>query len=765
MKNKKIYALLLVSSVVFAEDTPQDLGIMNIVGTSPISGANIDALKLPTPVQTVSDEQLQNAQTISLADYINRYLGSVHINEAQNNPLQPDIQYRGFVASPLMGLPQGLSTYVNGVRFNEPFGDSVNWDLIPQGAIDSMALYSSNPVYGLNTLGGSIAIKTKTGFSSPKHQLEVYGGSFDRHSEELTSGWNNGTLGYFIDINHFEETGWRDFSPTKADRVFSTVSWRGDKGSLDLTLGANDNNMYGNGATPIQLLNENRKAIFTHPDQTITRMFFSELSGSYDITDKIEISGNGYFRQNRMHTFNGDNSNYSACNYAPDALYMCNDNGDYLIDTNGDLVNTASSVLGATRNKSATTMYGKGGSLQTAFTGDVFKHENNLTVGVSYDEAAIHYTADTELASLTADRGTVGSGIYADESKVRLKADTETVGVFLSDTFSITKKLAATVAGRYNQIAINMQDQYINDITKNLNGQHTFARLNPSAGLTYQLLDKLNLYGNYSESARAPTPMELSCADPDAPCKLPNAFVADPTLKQVVANTWEGGFRGDLNNVIEGIWHWNLGFFHAINNNDIIFHRVGGLANQGYFSNVGQTRRYGIEAGTSMDTESLFSAIDDWHFSTNYTYLNARYLDGFDIQNPLNNSEIVHVQKGDRITSIPEHLFKASLSVDLWKKVTLGINGQYSGQQFFRGDETNMTAPLSGYWLFNATAEYKVTKNFVLFGKVNNIFDVRYNTFGVYGQTNDVLGNQYNDGRFVSPGAPQAGWIGIRLTL
>lgn len=752
---------LAISQSVFAEDTPQDLGIMNIVGTSPISGANIDALKLPTPVQTVSDEQLQNAQSISLADYINRYLGSVHINEAQNNPLQPDISYRGFVASPLMGLPQGLSTYVNGVRFNEPFGDTVNWDLIPQGAIDSMAMYSSNPVYGLNTLGGSIAIKTKTGFSSPKHQLEVYGGSWDRHNEELTSGWNNGTWGYFIDINHFEEAGWRDFSPTKADRVFGTLSWRGDKGSLDLTLGANDNDMRGNGATPIQLLNENRKAIFTHPDQTVTRMFFSELAGSYDVTDNIEVSGNGYFRQNRMRTFNGDNSDYGACD--DDSGLLCGETP--VMDTNGNFILADDAVEGATRNSSATNMRGKGGSLQTAFTGDLFKHENNLTVGASYDVSDINYSANTELGSLTADRGTVGSGIYVDESKVRLKAGTEAVGVFLTDTFSITDKLAATVAGRYNHITVDMQDQYINDAEKNLNGHHTFERLNPSAGLTYQLLDNVNVYGNYAESARAPTPMELSCADPDAPCKLPNSFVADPPLNQVVAKTWEGGFRGNLNKIINGKWNWNLGFFHAINHDDIIFHRAGNIASQGYFSNVGKTRHYGIEAGTSIDKESLFSPIDDWHFSTNYTYLNARYLDGFDIQNPLNADEIVQVQKGDKIASIPEHIFKAALSVDLWKKVSLGISGQYSGQQFFRGDETNMTKPLSGYWLFNGTAEYKITKNFALFGKVNNIFDVRYNTFGVYGQASEVLGDKYDDGRFVSPGAPRAGWIGVRLTM
>ena len=131
----------------------------------------------------------------------------------------------------------------------------------------------------------------------------------------------------------------------------------------------------------------------------------------------------------------------------------------------------------------------------------------------------------------------------------------------------------------------------------------------------------------------------------------------------------------------------------------------------------------------------------------------------------MNVEEIVQVQKGDKISSIPAHIFKAALSVDLWKKASLGVDGMYSGQQVFRGDESNMTAPLSGYWVFNGTAEYKITKNFALFGKVNNIFDTNYNTFGVYGQASEVLGADYNDGRFVSPAAPRAGWIGVRLSI
>lgn len=759
---------LTAVNIAVAKDEPLDLGVMNVISTSPLDGRGVEANKLPGNIQTVSAEKLQKAQSISLADYINQYLGSVSINEAQNNPLQPDIYYRGFVASPLLGMPQGLSTYVNGVRFNEPFGDTVNWDLIPEGAVDSMALYGgSNPVYGLNSLGGAISVKTKTGFSAPGHQIEVYGGSWDRHSEELTSGWNNGTWGYFLDLNHFEEDGWRNFSPTKAERAFGTLSWRGDKGSLDLTLAANDNDMRGNGATPETMLRqEGRKSVFTHPDQTITRMFFSELAGSYDVTDDIEVSGNAYFRQNRVKTFNGDTSDFEAC--LADPTLLCETPGpdeQIVTDTNGNQVLADDAVEGGTNNTSQTNMRGRGGSLQSVFAQDLFKHKNNLTVGTSYDYASVHFNADTELASLTDNRGTVGSGILVDEPRVRLTTNTSAVGVFLSDSFSITDDLTATVAGRYNYIHMNLIDKYGTE----LNGSHTFERLNPSAGLTYNIFDNLTVFGNYSESTRAPSPMELSCADPAAPCKLPNSFTADPPLEQVVAKTWEGGFRGDLNNAVgKGDLKWNLGYFHTINTNDIIFRRDlnSGLISQGFFQNVGKTRRYGIEAGTQINYPQLFSSIDDWHFSTNYTYLNARFLSGFDSLDPLDHDQIARVDQGDKIPGIPEHIFKATIGVDLWQKLSLALDGRYSGDQVFRGDEANNNPKLSGYWVFNARAEYKFTENVALFGKLDNIFDNNYNSFGVYGDASSIPGNfgTGND-RFVSPGMPRAGWLGVRLSM
>jgi len=145
--------------------------------------------------------------------------------------------------------------------------------------------------------------------------------------------------------------------------------------------------------------------------------------------------------------------------------------------------------------------------------------------------------------------------------------------------------------------------------------------------------------------------------------------------------------------------------------------------------------------------------------------LNARFLSPFDTVNPLASDEALVVNAGSKIPGLPEHIFKAAVGVDLWQKLSVGVNGEYSGDRYLRGDEANRNSKLMGYWLFNATAEYKVTKNFTVFGKLDNIFDKRYYSFGAYGDATQVLGNDYNDGRFVSPGMPRAGWIGVRLSM
>lgn len=501
------------------KESAVELDTVKVIGVTPIQGSGIAIDKIPSNVQTVSDEDLSRTQSLTMSDYMNRYLGSVHINEAQNNPFQPDVYFRGFNASPLLGLPQGLSVYVNGVRFNEPFGDNVNWDLIPEGAYYQMILQpGSNPLFGLNTLGGAISLDTKTGFTAPGHQFETFGGSWDRSSQELSSGWNNGEIGYFFDVRNFYEKGWRDRSPSRVKQVFSSFSWRGEDAEIDLNLAANDNRLLGNGPIPIELFRENSKTVFTFPDATITRMFLASLDGNIWLNDNVQLSGTMYFRQNRLRSFNGDDTDLKECALGVNAGLLCEEAGageKVVVDINGNNVVEDDSVKSAINNFSRTNQRSYGATLQSAFTSPLFGKENQLILGVSFDRGKIRFQSDVELAQLRSDRGTASSGILTEEGRVRLDASTQHYGIYFSDTFSPIEELAFTVAGRYNHSQIKLGDRFGDD----LNGDHSFNRFNPSVGMTYNFLPGIVGYANYSEASRAPTPVELSCANPDDPCK------------------------------------------------------------------------------------------------------------------------------------------------------------------------------------------------------------------------------------------------------
>ena len=192
----------------------------------------------------------------------------VNVSESADNPFQLDINYHGFTASPLLGTPEGLSVYVDGVRVNESFGDTVNWDLIPESAISTVSLISgSNPVFGLNTLGGALSVQTKSGHDDPGTELEAYGGSFGRHSFQGQTGGESGAFDYFATGTYFEETGWRDLSPTRVCQGFGKVGWQTDKTDIDLSYTYADTSLFGNGARPLSMLDFRREQSYT-PDFT-----------------------------------------------------------------------------------------------------------------------------------------------------------------------------------------------------------------------------------------------------------------------------------------------------------------------------------------------------------------------------------------------------------------------------------------------------------------------------------------------------------------
>jgi len=202
----------------------QDAEEVLVIGVIP-SGAGLDKSKIPFPVQNRNASDIENANPLNISDFLRQSFTSVSLNDAQNNPMQPDLQYRGFTASPLLGLAQGLAVYQNGARINEPLGDAVNWDLLPQSAVQSITLSGgANPLFGLNSLGGSLVIDMKDGFSSEGTSVEVSSGSFGRTTANIETGGNNGSLAYYANLESFQEDGWRDQSESDALNFYGSGS-------------------------------------------------------------------------------------------------------------------------------------------------------------------------------------------------------------------------------------------------------------------------------------------------------------------------------------------------------------------------------------------------------------------------------------------------------------------------------------------------------------------------------------------------------------
>src|SRR5262249_52786700 len=166
-----------------------ELPTVEVVGTTPLPGIGTPTRDVPANVQIYTSKDLAGQRQNNVTDYLEQNPSGISSNAAQGNPFQPDINFRGFSASPLLGTPQGVSVFQDGVRVNEPFGDVVNWDLVPQSAIASIQLIpGSNPTFGLNTLGGAVAVYTKSGAEYPGGAVQISGGSFGRRTAGVEWG-------------------------------------------------------------------------------------------------------------------------------------------------------------------------------------------------------------------------------------------------------------------------------------------------------------------------------------------------------------------------------------------------------------------------------------------------------------------------------------------------------------------------------------------------------------------------------------------------
>jgi outer membrane receptor protein involved in Fe transport len=732
------------------------------------SGMNVD--KVPAAINAVGAVQIARTDSLNIADALQQQVPGIIVSDTTGNPFMPDIQFRGFVASPVSGTPQGLAVYQNGVRVNEAFGDTVHWDLIPTAAIRSVTVVTNNPAFGLNALGGAVNVQMKDGFNYQGAEINTMGGSFGRIQSSAQYGKQFGNASVYGALEGVRDNGYRNFSESAIRRFYGDVGYRTDSSEFHLNVGAAKNNFGAAATVPVELLQKYWGATYTTPQTTDNRVAYANLTGKVEVTPTWTIEGSARVRAFRQKTVDGNPTETEPCAAPNDAFLCFNDDTSFANGLNGvPIVNPfpADAVLGQidrTTTRSTTT----GATLQATNTDQLFGHNNQFMIGTSFDSGVTRFGASAELGTISPNYVVNGSGIFLGRSgtpvsigPVDLRATNRYTGIYALDTFDVTDAFSISGGGRFNYAGIVLQDL----IGTDLNGSHTFSRFNPMIGGTYKITPGLTAYAGYSEANRAPTPLELACADPARPCIAAAFLISDPPLKQVVSRTVEAGFRGttELN---VGTLGWKVGVFRATNADDILAIPSPELQGFGYFQNVGRTRRQGIEAQVNLTSKTL-------QLYASYALVDARFLDALQLgsNSPFADDDgNIQVRPGNRIPAIPRNRIKAG--IDYWITDALKVGGDalFVSNQFFAGDESNQFPRLPSYAVFNLHASYQINKTFQIYGRVNNIFDNRYATYGTFFQTDDVPnfyngGAPFTDPRSVSPAQPRAFYAGLKATF
>lgn len=800
-------AFLAMPVSAMAEDEP----IVVSAGTplSALDGARV----------LIDAKGLRDMQAVALNDALARQAPGVAVNEMQGNPLQSDLSFRGYTASPLLGTPQGMAVYVDGVRANQPFGEVVSWDLLPQVAVEQVTLVEgAAPQFGRNALGGAISIRTRDGRGAPGVAASLAGGSYGRLRGSLEAGGHAGNgLHWYGAVEGFQEDGWRYASSSKAWKGLAKLGWEGPGSGVSVTVNRAQSDLNGNGLQDYRLLARDWRSVYTSPDNTRNIASQITLSGHHRISDSLSVTANGFWRSIVTRSLNGD-MNEDALGesfYQPNAaeraaLAAAGYSG---FPTGGETqANTpfprwrciANVLLNDEPNekcnglltRSSTRQQEWGGAVELAWAG----RGHHLTLGASYAQARARFIQNSQFGYLRPDHSVAavdGPGAYADgtqnsenafDARVDLHSRIASLGLYAADLVSLSDRLALVLAGRYDRTQLHNRDQITpGGGTGSLDADPTFARFNPSVQVDWRIGRGITLTAQAGQSSRAPSAVELGCSDPASPCRLPNAMAGDPPLRQVVARSVAIGARVERKG-----WNLRLTAFRSDNRDDIQF-IAGGASGFGYFANVGTTRRQGIEASGAARWGRL-------QVSGSYTLLDATYRTALVMNGGSNSTNDgpapgfggdIAVRAGDRLPLLPRHLFKAQASFEAARWLTVRGEVVVAGGVYARGNENNRHAgdgvyylgagKTDGYGVANAGMEIRPRRGITVNAGITNLFDARYATAAQLGASGfdasgAFVGRPFNGpvvggerplvhSTFLAPAAPRRFEIGVRVQL
>ncbi|HSI61391.1 MAG TPA: TonB-dependent receptor [Ideonella sp.] len=653
------------------------------IDIGPLPGLAITKDQLPANVQSATKDEIRDSRALNIGDYMNKNMQGVNINDYAGNPFQMDVNYRGFTASPQIGTPQGLSVFFDGVRVNESFGDVVNWDLIPLNAIERFDLFpGSNPIFGLNTLGGAIAVHSKSGFSAPGVEASVLGGSSGRRQVQLSGGANDEGLAGFAALSLFHEDGWRDDSPSRMAQFFGRGDLSVPSGTLTATVLAANNTLVGNGLIPVELYRQRPESVYTSADESKNKLLQLTVSGTVDVSDTMSITGRVYRRASNRRGFNGDvYEGFEDMGITYDKVPAPPGSDAVVVGRNGaaDPFSTGRGVVAGTpigllsRTDLDQTTVGAAGQLNWNLKTRAFM------LGASVDRNSTRYELTQRLGLINA-----AHGVYADPDAIadqyyaaandvpgnNFSGHSTTASLYFSDTWTPQPEFTLTSSARYNftrvsnhllvrssegnvalhELRVNNKniDKYVftSSITEE---SFDYRSFNPALGLNWRPAGGLNVFANLSRGARVPSVVELGCAFDDTPvpldpnhpeggtiarslrgpgCNLPTTLSADPYLPQIRAISGELGARGQFS-LASATLQWNLSLFRTDLHDDIYY--VGVADGRSFFDTIGKTRRQGVEMGLKASTGPLDLSVD-------YTYTDATFQSAFYVTSPHNSS-------------------------------------------------------------------------------------------------------------------------------
>ncbi len=685
-------------------EEPIRLPEVRIVAPARLPGSPLPLSSVPASVQVLDGEALRATGAPTLQDALTRLPG-VTLSDEQGNTFQPDLSFRGFQASPVTGVPQGISVFIDGVRVNEPAVEEVNFDLLPLEDIERIeVIRGPSAIFGRNTLGGALNIITRRGTTVREIVPEVAGGSFGRQKYRLRLGGATAPLDYYLAGTFFREDGWRDVSEGRIGRLFGKLGYQADGTDITVSFQRAENRVEQPGSLPVSELKRDRTQNFTAGDFFKPLMNLGTVNVHQDLGEHLALSLNSFGRWLDAEQFN---------------INLVTDN---------------------TRSFTHTTS--AGGTVQVDYDTRPLERPNRLTLGVDY----VHH--DVAVKTFEEERASVARSL-----RTRVRDSQHAVGLYAQDTFDVAKdvlvqgdRLILTAAVRWDWLRHDIGDRSPGT-ARSAAGTSTFNQINPRLGFNYNLSRDAGVYFVFAKGFRAPAFLELTCASPGAVCPGLQAGVApDPLLKAVKANHYELGARARPVPWLEA----EMSVFRTDVADDIFSVSPTGTTGL-FFQNVGDTRRQGIELALRGRVGKILEPY------VNYTSTEATFRDDVELGTPRLTPGCAarpcteRVRSGNDLPLVPRHQLNAGLDYHATDWLTLWLAARFVGAQRLRGDEENVAAPLSPYVVLNGGVRAR-WKQLAAFVTVNNLLDVDYETFGTFAPNARRAGSPVE--RFLTPAPP-----------